>query len=274
MSFFLDETIINTGLSKLFSKKGLTSKVDDGILTITGKNDTISLPIQPESYSVSVVTNNSTVNVQSVGDVNMLGKTGLHKISLKSFLPNIDYNFANGVDVDEYIERLEKIRTSGTYCHISIEGTRIDFDVSFDKFDYDESSGVGDLDYTMAFTEYPHLEENDTKPEKHTGLKKRKLTALDKVKANLSYRRGDTPLSFLNRAISKTNGRGLDVDQKKYLSYAKTFVKTARQKDISLAVGDLISLRNQNGSIVAGVHDKEITLKESAVQFNSPQKKG
>lgn len=267
------ETIVNKGLSQLFNRQTLANTADDGQIIITGKSDSITLPVQPPSYSVSVSNNNSVINIQSIGDINMIGKTGLQKISFSTFLPGIDYEFAKAVDTADYIKRLNAIRNDDTNCHLTIVGTSVDLDVTIDSFNYEDSSPVGDIDISLSFTEYKHIGENTKQIDKKTDLNQRKITALDKVKANLVYRKGDTPLTFLNRAISKTNSRGLDVNQTKYLSYAKSLIKTASEKKISFNPGDLINIRkNNNNTLSAIVNDKEFTLKESTTKFNSPPK--
>lgn len=267
------ETIVNKGLSQLFNRQTLANTAEDGQIIITGKSDSITLPVQPPSYSVSVSNNNSVINIQSIGDINMIGKTGLQKISFSTFLPGIDYEFAKAIDTADYIKRLNAIRNDDTNCHLTIVGTSVDLDVTIDSFNYEDSSPVGDIDISLSFTEYKHIGENTKQIDKKTDLNQRKITALDKVKANLVYRKGDTPLTFLNRAISKTNSRGLDVNQTKYLSYAKSLIKTANEKKISFNPGDLINIRkNNNNTLSAIVNDKEFTLKESTTKFNSPPK--
>ena len=267
------ETIVNKGLSQLFNRQTLANTAEDGQIIITGKSDSITLPVQPPSYSVSVSNNNSIINIQSIGDINMIGKTGLQKISFSTFLPGIDYEFVKAVDTADYIKRLNAIRNDDVNCHLTIVGTSVDLDVTIDSFNYEDSSPVGDIDISLSFTEYKHIGENTKQIDKKTDLNQRKITALDKVKANLVYRKGDTPLTFLNRAISKTNNRGLDVNQTKYLSYAKSLIKTASEKKISFNPGDLIHIRkNNNNTLSAIVNDKEFTLKESTTKFNSPPK--
>ena len=75
------ETIVNKGLSQLFNKNMLANTAEDGQIILTGKTGSITLPVPPPSYSVKVANNNSIVNIQSLGDINMIGKTGLQKIS-------------------------------------------------------------------------------------------------------------------------------------------------------------------------------------------------
>jgi hypothetical protein len=267
------ETIVNKGLSQLFNKNMLANTAEDGQIILTGKTGSITLPVPPPSYSVKVANNNSIVNIQSLGDINMIGKTGLQKISFSTFLPGIDNTLYKAVDTAEYIKKINALRTSDTYCHITIVGTNVDLDVTIDSFDYEDASPVGDIDISLSLTEYKHIGDSNKQVENKTGLNQRKITALDKVKANLVYRKGDTPLTFLNRALSKTDNRGLDVNQSKYLSYAKNLIKAASKQKVSFNPGDLINIRkNNDNSLSAVVNNKEFPLKESTSKFNSPSK--
>lgn len=267
------ETIVNKGLSQLFNKNMLANTAEDGQIILTGKTGSITLPVPPPSYSVKVANNNSIVNIQSLGDINMIGKTGLQKISFSTFLPGIDNTLYKAVDTAEYIKKINSLRTSDTYCHITIVGTNVDLDVTIDSFDYEDASPVGDIDISLSLTEYKHIGDSNKQVENKTGLNQRKITALDKVKANLVYRKGDTPLTFLNRALSKTDNRGLDVNQSKYLSYAKNLIKAASKQKVSFNPGDLINIRkNNDNSLSAVVNNKEFQLKESTSKFNSPPK--
>ena len=267
------ETIVNKGLSQLFNKNMLANTAEDGQIILTGKTGSITLPVPPPSYSVKVANNNSIVNIQSLGDINMIGKTGLQKISFSTFLPGIDNTLYKAVDTAEYIKKINALRTSDTYCHVTIVGTNVDLDVTIDSFDYEDASPVGDIDISLSLTEYKHIGDSNKQVENKTGLNQRKITALDKVKANLVYRKGDTPLTFLNRALSKTDNRGLDVNQSKYLSYAKNLIKAASKQKVSFNPGDLINIRkNNDNSLSAVVNNKEFPLKESTSKFNSPPK--
>ena len=267
------ETIVNKGLSQLFNKNMLANTAEDGQIILTGKTGSITLPVPPPSYSVKVNNNNSIINIQSLGDINMIGKTGLQKISFSTFLPGIDNTLYKAVDTAEYIKKINSLRTADTYCHITIVGTNVDLDVTIDSFEYDDASPVGDIDISLSLTEYKHIGDFNKQVENKTGLNQRKITALDKVKANLVYRKGDTPLTFLNRALSKTDNRGLDVNQSKYLSYAKNLVKAASKQKVSFNPGDLINIRkNNDNSLSAIVNNKEFPLKASNSKFNSPSK--
>ena len=48
-------------------------------------NKSIQLPIRPESFSVTFENTHQTVNVQTKGDVTILGKKGLKTYAFESF---------------------------------------------------------------------------------------------------------------------------------------------------------------------------------------------
>jgi len=80
-------------------------------------SDKFQLPVKPSDYTVSVSHKNTVVNVIQVGDVNLIGNTGLREISLKSFFPAKDYNFSNNAGRKQpltYVEKIESWRKSGT----------------------------------------------------------------------------------------------------------------------------------------------------------------
>ena len=89
-------------------------------------SDKFQLPVKPSDYTVSVSHKNTVVNVIQVGDVNLIGNTGLREISLKSFFPAKDYNFSNNAGRKQpltYVEKIESWRKSGTPIRVIITGT-------------------------------------------------------------------------------------------------------------------------------------------------------
>ena len=57
-------------------------------------DDVIQIPILPPSFSVNTEGGHQTVNVQTKGDVTILGKRGLKTVDFSSFFPAQDYPFA------------------------------------------------------------------------------------------------------------------------------------------------------------------------------------
>ena len=86
--------------------------------------DKFKLPVTPRAFDVSVAHKNTVVNIVSLGEINLLGKTGLRSITLSSFFPAQDYSFAKADrrEPDYYIDKLEKWRKGNTIIRFIING--------------------------------------------------------------------------------------------------------------------------------------------------------
>ena len=62
---------------------------------LKNKDKSIQLPIRPASFNVTFENTHQTVNVQTRGDVTILGKKGLKAYTIESFFPTQDYPFAD-----------------------------------------------------------------------------------------------------------------------------------------------------------------------------------
>lgn len=121
--------------------------------------DKLRLPVKPEDYTVSVSHKNTVVNVIQVGDVNLIGNTGLREISLKSFFPAKDYNFSNNTERKQplsYVEKIESWRKSGTPIRVIVTGT-LNMEATIESFVWGEQDATGDIYYTCSLKEYKKI---------------------------------------------------------------------------------------------------------------------
>ncbi len=127
---------------------------------IQKENDSkLQLPVKPSEFTVTVMSRNTVVNVIQIGDVNLMGKTGLREISLSSFFPAKDYNFSNNSGRKEplaYVEKIEAWRKSGEPIRVIITGV-LNMECSIESFSYGERDATGDIYYTMALKEYKKI---------------------------------------------------------------------------------------------------------------------
>ena len=122
-------------------------------------SDKFQLPVKPSDYTVSVSHKNTVVNVIQVGDVNLIGNTGLREISLKSFFPAKDYNFSNNAGRKQpltYVEKIESWRKSGTPIRVIITGT-LNMEATVESFVWGEQDATGDIYYTCNLKEYKKI---------------------------------------------------------------------------------------------------------------------
>ena len=124
------------------------------------ENDSkIQLPVKPSEFSVSVANKNTVVNVIQLGDINLMGKTGLREISLSSFFPAKDYNFSNNSGRKEpltYVDKIEAWRHSGEPIRVIITGV-LNMECTIESFVYGERDATGDIYYTAHLKEYKKI---------------------------------------------------------------------------------------------------------------------
>ena len=86
-----------------------------------------------------------------------MGKTGLRAVSLSSFFPARDYNFAKTVgDPLSLVEKIESWRNSGEPCRVVI-GRSLNMECTIESFSWGEQDATGDIYYTLSLKEYNRI---------------------------------------------------------------------------------------------------------------------
>ena len=117
--------------------------------------DSIQLPIRPGAFEVSQENTHQTVNVQTLGNVSILGKRGLKAFSLKSFFPARDYPFADYPKDRNPWDYVKKISSwQEKKVRFIITKTKINTMVTIQSFSYSEEDGTGDIKYSLSLMEY------------------------------------------------------------------------------------------------------------------------
>ena len=136
----------------------------------------MGLPVNPESFAFTEKHNNTSVNVNSIGEVNLLGKRDLKTGTISSHFPKRDRNYANNSGRQApytYINKLLSWKSSGKPVQLIITGTKINFQVTIETLKYGEQDGTGDVYYDLTLKEYREVEIKKTKLKK---TKKKKTT--------------------------------------------------------------------------------------------------
>lgn len=212
-------------MGEILSASGTANKAPSVYLqSASGK---IQLPIPPESFEVSVQQKNSTVNVNNLGELNMLGKTGLFTISLSSFFPNQQYSFCQCTPDSpyNYIKTIESWRTSGKPARITISDTPINYSVTIENFKWGERDGTGDVYFTLDLKEYKFVGgAKDTTVNSVTGLKNRvDISNLGETIKNVMVYPGDSLMDVASRAFGVTTS--ITDENKTYLDAYKALAK-------------------------------------------------
>lgn len=117
------------------------------------------LPVLPSSFKLKGEMNNTEVNINSIGTVNLLGKRGLQELEFSSFFPNIEhgtYDFCTKYSMPpyEYCELITRSMWENDIGQVTITGTDINLKCTIQSFEYGEEDGTGDVYYTISFKEY------------------------------------------------------------------------------------------------------------------------
>lgn len=150
----------------------------------------VTLPVNPQDFTVSVSHRNTVTNVIQIGDVNLMGKTGLREVSLSSFFPAQNYNFGNTLgDPLSTVESLESWRKSGKPCRVII-GRVLNMECTIESFNWGEQDHTGDIYFTVNLKEYKRLKttkvattsKSDTPPVSKPSTPKRETKEPEKGK--------------------------------------------------------------------------------------------
>lgn len=130
-------------------------------LSWQNNKERLRLPVLPPSFDVSVGNANTRVNVNEVGDINLIGKSGLKKISIETFFPAQEYYFCEYAGFPkpyDCVDMIEGWRLSGKPIRLIITETPINLALAIENFSYGERDGTGDVYFTLDLAEYKFLE--------------------------------------------------------------------------------------------------------------------
>lgn len=118
----------------------------------------LRFPVLPAEYTVSGSQINTTVDINAIGEVNLLGKRGLRTVSFSSFFPYRPASYCEHTSIKKprsYVEQIEKMKQGGP---LKLYITRsLSMKATIEKFDFGEADGTGDINFTLELKEYRHI---------------------------------------------------------------------------------------------------------------------
>ena len=129
-------------------------------LSFNNNEERIRLPVIPSSFEVSIPHQNTTVNITNLGEINLIGKTGLMSMTIESFFPAQQYSFCLYNDFlkpYEYIKQLLMWKNSGKPIRVIVTGTPINYAMAIENLIYSEVDGTGDVYFTLELKEYKFI---------------------------------------------------------------------------------------------------------------------
>ena len=115
------------------------------------------LPVLPAEYSVTGERGDETVNINSIGEVDLAGKRKLRGVSWSCFFP-YEYDpsyceYGNLKSPRQSAEIIEEMMHAGP-VKLIITGTSVKFWTRIMSFEWGERDGSGDIYYSITFREH------------------------------------------------------------------------------------------------------------------------
>lgn len=112
--------------------------------------------VVPPEYEVTSESNNTQVVINSLGEINLLGKRKLKNISFSSFFPAQKYSFCAYTTFPapmESVTLIESMKNNGV-MRLTVTGTPVNMDCTIESFTWGENDGTKDINFTLEFKEY------------------------------------------------------------------------------------------------------------------------
>nr|DAG46132.1 MAG TPA: tail assembly protein [Caudoviricetes sp.] len=142
----------------------------------------VNFPVSPASFDVADSYGNSSININALGEMNMLGKRKLTTLTFASFFPAQYYGFEQSYPLGDpysYVDSIKTMAQMAQPARIAISGTTISMPVTIDSFQYGEHDGTGDVYFSISLREYRDFTTSILSTDSITGLKSRAAETLD-----------------------------------------------------------------------------------------------
>ena len=171
--------------------------------TLSCAGEKVVMPVTPESFKASIAYKNSTVEINAIGEINMLGNRGLEVISFDGFFPAQKYEWADTNDTKPYnlVRKVKRFATTKKPCKIVISNTAIAMHCTIESFNYDEHDGTGDVYYSISLKEYRYTRPSSEVKNDTTGLHSR-IAEVQEEKEMVAYE-GNHLLDTANKMVSR-----------------------------------------------------------------------
>lgn len=176
--------------------------------------DKIRLPVNPQSFELECKMNNTTININSVGDRTLIGKRGLDEIELQSFFPAREYDFLQYqtglLKPYEYCEKIENWMTGSV--QLIITGTNINMWATIESFKYGENDRTGDVSFSVSLKKHTQIAQKKPAAASKQGKASKKITkpaskrATKEVKStNYTVKKGDTLMKIAKKKTGNSS---------------------------------------------------------------------
>lgn len=176
-------------------------------IILTGNGKTVVFPVLPSSYSVKTSQNNTSVTINAIGEVNLLGKSNLEEVTFSSFFPHAADTYTSGSvrDPMEYVEDIRSMKEAGP-CKLHLLDVQA-MHCTIEEFDFSEDDGTGDIKFDITLKQYRYISVK--------GLVQKKIgrvgrqAAAPKDGASYVVKKGDTLFTIARKQLGTTDWKEL-----------------------------------------------------------------
>lgn len=157
------------------------------------KDRELQLPVTPPSFTIEHGINIETINIHTLGDVNIAGYGTLATIKIDCLFPAQQYSFSTGSQEPySYVEIFKKWSSEREIVRFIIPDTPVNMPVLVQDVAYSEQDGTNDVYSSITLREYREL--NVVKIESSGSGNKTRVASTSTVPATNSYtvKKGDT----------------------------------------------------------------------------------
>lgn len=115
------------------------------------------LPVTPAKYERSEAINVETININTIGEVNLAGEKALDTVKIACLLPARDYPFTSSSEPDTYITQLKKWCDGKNVLRFIIGNTNVNMPCIIESVSFGEQDGTNDVYADITLREYVQL---------------------------------------------------------------------------------------------------------------------
>lgn len=119
-------------------------------------NKAYRFAVLPTEYEMAGESGNTQVDINALGEINLLGKRKLKSISLASFFPCRQYGFCQYAGFPspmESVKLVEGMKEKGV-LRLIMTGTPVNMECTIESFSWGENDATGDINFTLELKEY------------------------------------------------------------------------------------------------------------------------
>lgn len=126
-------------------------------LSFNNFTEKLQLPVNPGEFRIRTGNKNTVVDIQALGEINLIGGERLVEVELSSFFPAAWAPYCSYQDISkpyDAVALIEKWRKSGRPIRLIITDTLINYPMAIEEFEYGERGGTRDVNYSLTLREY------------------------------------------------------------------------------------------------------------------------